>query len=659
MPAGSADLNPLQLLPLQRRRGIWALPALASVLFVFAMVLMARHSVNDELDERRRTLISDTLSIEAQLHSRIELERAHLANLASRLDKSRHNSATLAVNPEVIAGFQRLWLSVTWLDRNNRILAQVPDRPLPALGGPQDGEIHTGISSHLDAAYAAPNAEAGKVLNAQPPAAIGHVVVRYSPELLLKSVVPWWIKRKYNIRLVDLSDQIMASVDDRAPGTDHRSDDAYRIELGNDIPGATLVLSSHEPAPTVWSTVPVGLVAGFLLLMAIATWLMRRQVRQVMQAESAWRNEVAWRSAMQDSALVGLRARDADGCLLYVNRTFCDMVGLPPERLIGARPPMPYWPADAREEIALRSQRNLAGHAPREGYEATWCLPDGKPLTVMVFESPLIDASGQQIGWMGSILDISARKELAERERLQRERMAQQARLATFGEIASALAHQLNQPLSAISSYNAGVLETLQRNGYDNALVLQALMRQGEQAHEAGRIIQHMREFLSRRTPRRQPLALGPTLRRVVQLLQPDFERLRIQLDWAQEPDLPEVFADQVLVEQLAINLLRNAADALGSVSGVRRIAIALWQADAQGIAVRVDDNGPGLNGRSIEQLCALFHSTKADGMGLGLSICRSVVEVHNGTMQAGSSALGGASLCFTLPLYQPSLQHA
>jgi two-component system sensor histidine kinase DctS len=416
-----------------------------------------------------------------------------------------------------------------------------------------------------------------------------------------------------------------------------------------------LELTARERTPRLWTPVPLVLMVGFLALMALATVLLRRQVQQVSRAEAAWRTEATWRSAMQDSALVGLRARDAEGTLLYVNRTFCELVGYSAEQLVGRKPPMPYWPPEALEEVMTRSRRNLQGHAPREGFEAVWRHADGRPITVMVYESPLIDAQGRQIGWMGSIIDITAKKQLEERERRQLEALARQARLSSFGEIASALAHQLNQPLAAIASYNAGVLQMLERQGYTDAVVLQALERQGEQTREAGRIVQRMREFLTRRQPRRERLALEATITRVHTLLRHDFLRQGIDLRWREPTGLPAVDADEVLIEQLLINLLRNAADALETRED-RKIEVRADWDGGRFVQVHVEDSGPGLQGRSFEELSTPFHSTKADGLGLGLAICRSVVEAHGGAFDCGVSHLGGARLSFRLPVAADAL---
>jgi two-component system sensor histidine kinase DctS len=318
---------------------------------------------------------------------------------------------------------------------------------------------------------------------------------------------------------------------------------------------------------------------------------------------------------------------------------------------------MPYWPPDAIDGSMSRHLRNMAGGAPREGYEARWVHADGSAVDVMIFEAPLVDAAGRQIGWMGSIVDITARRRADERERRQVELLATQARLTTLGEVASALAHQLNQPLTAIAGYNAGVLRALERSGTAEPVLLDAVRRLGEQAAEAGRIVQRIRGFLSRRAPQRERCEVAEIVQRALTLLRRDLRQQGVEVETAIAAALPAVRADPVLVEQVLINLVRNAADALATVVPARvRISAAPAGATAPAAGVRfvridVEDNGPGLRGRGIEQLSAPFYSTKPEGMGMGLAICRSVVEAHHGALEALASPLGGARLSFSLPV--------
>lgn len=621
------------------RRSLWVVPLVASIAFVTGVLVWAYRTEMDEQTERRSTMIADALSSEAQLRARLDTEMARLEDLGRHLATVPRNAAGLAGDPVVVEGLRGLWLSVTWLDSNNRIVAHVPDQqPLSGLRI-KDLVDGPGVSSHL-------TLQAGGE----------RLIVRYSPALLLRRGIPWWLTRKYDVQLVDASEQVIASVDEVPLRLESDGRLSYMVLVGGNMPGAYLELTSRELPLPLWRTLPLVLIGGFLALMLISTVLLRRQVRQITRAQDAWRTEAAWRQAMGDSALVGLRARDLEGRILYVNRTFCDMVGLPAQVLVGLMPPMPYWPPEVADEMALRNQRNLEGHAPREGYESLWRHQDGRLINVMVFESPLIDARGKQTGWMGSIIDITARKQLEERERHQAEAMAYQSRLTTLGEVASALAHQLNQPLTAIMGYNGGLQRMLGNPGYDVDAVRNALKNQGDQAAEAGRIVRRIREFLTRRGPQREACQLDAIARRAVELVQRDLKTRHIQVRWALAEDLPAVYADPILVEQVLINLVRNAADAIGAAGHGGNVRIASASAGQGFVRLDVEDDGPGLADRTIEQLSAPFYSTKADGMGMGLAICRSVIEVHHGGMDAGKSSLGGARFSFTLPVFDPVL---
>jgi two-component system sensor histidine kinase DctS len=221
-----------------------------------------------------------------------------------------------------------------------------------------------------------------------------------------------------------------------------------------------------------------------------------------------------------------------------------------------------------------------------------------------------------------------------------------------LGEIASTLAHELNQPLTAIAGYGAGVLNSLQRDGRADAVVLRALRRLGEQAAHAGAIVQRIRDFLTRREPELEPCDINAVVRGAVALLRRDLDRARVTVTLRLDLPARTIVVDSVLVEQVVVNLVRNAADALGERAGERRIEVATsLSADARFVRIDVTDNGPGLSGRTIEQLCAPFYSTKPDGMGMGLAICRSIIEAHHGVFDAGEAFGGGARFSLTLPV--------
>jgi two-component system sensor histidine kinase DctS len=587
-----------------------------------------------EREQQRQELISDTLSMEAQVSARVEVEGEHLQDLARLLAERGTRPEAFAALPEVQRGLHRFWISLTWLDAGNRIVAHVPEQlppPDPASLPLPSAERPSGLSAH----QTAPLPTGGKL------------VARYSPTDLLRQTVPWWLARKYDVRVVDSYGGVVASTGD---GPELPGRETYRISMAPLWDDSFLELSARDRITPWFRKIPGATVAGFVALIVFASWMLRRQMQGVLRAERAWRTEVAWRSAMEDSLTVGLRARDLEGRMVYMNRAMADMVGYEPEALLGRLPPMPYWPPDSLEASMMRHRRNLAGQAPREGYETAWIHASGRRVDVMVFEAPLVDAGGRHIGWMGSILDITERKRLEERERRQTESMAHNARLTMLGEVASTLAHELNQPLTAIASYSAGVSNTLQRQPGTEPAVLRALQRLGEQAAHAGRIVQRIREFLTRREPRLESCDLNQAVDSGVALLRRELDRQQVRLELRLDPSLPPVVADSVLMEQVIINLVRNAGDALAARPDERRIEVRSGcSADRRFVRIDVADNGPGLGGRRIEQLCTPFYSTKAEGMGMGLAICRSILEAHQGVFDAGEAPGGGALFSFTL----------
>ena len=629
-----------------RRGAWWWVPLVLSVLFTLAVAVWLQRNDQHDVEERQRQIISDSLSLERQISGRIAEEQLRLDALARDFDPTAPG-ATLAARPGVPEGLQRLWQSLAWVDEQERLHAVVPERADLRDRG-------DGLSAHLTAPLHDP---AGREA--------GHLVVRYAPGVLLRQSVPWWLAREYQVRLVDGFGQVLASYD--SPGPAGTWPDTHRVHIEPALPDTWLELATRDVHRPWWRSLPIVMMGVFLAMVGAATALVRWQMNEVMRTEARVRTEVAWRQAMEDSLTVGLRARDEHGRLVYVNRAFCDLVGYTPEELVGIVPPYPYWPPDSIEESMQRHRRNLAGQAPREGYETRWIHRDGHPVDVMLFEAPLVDAQGEQIGWMGSILDITERKRLEERERRQVEAMAHQGRLTMLGEVASALAHQLNQPLTSITGYAAGVQRLLQREGHADPRVLDAMSRLGQQAEEAGRIVKRIREFLTRRSPQRETVDLRAVVGRAVALQERELRRQHVQVEWRFPPGLPEVDADPVLVEQVVLNLVRNACDEMSGPHAAeaqgrpRRIRLSAATSSAEAgeqappgdgfVRLDVEDSGPGLRGRAVDQLMTPFYSTKPEGMGMGLAICRSIIEAHHGALAAGASSLGGARFSFTLPV--------
>jgi two-component system sensor histidine kinase DctS len=273
---------------------------------------------------------------------------------------------------------------------------------------------------------------------------------------------------------------------------------------------------------------------------------------------------------------------------------------------------------------------------------------------VLVFEAPLVDSRGKQTGWMSSILDITDRKKAEELNRRQREKLEASARLATMGEISSMLAHELNQPLAAIASYTAGALNVLERAGKGVPVEPDALRRALEQARQqaqrAGQIIKSVHEFVKKSEPRRETVAIHSVVEGVRALIELQTRQSYVSLQVQLPPSLPPVLADRLMLEQVLLNLTRNGIEAMAEVPPQRRILRITASSDAAQVSVSVIDHGHGIPQDVAERLFSPFFSTKAEGMGMGLSICRTAIEFHGGTLTHAPNPDGGTIFTFSLP---------
>jgi two-component system sensor histidine kinase DctS len=261
---------------------------------------------------------------------------------------------------------------------------------------------------------------------------------------------------------------------------------------------------------------------------------------------------------------------------------------------------------------------------------------------------------------MSSVLDITDRKRAEELSRRQQEKLETSARLATMGEISSMLAHELNQPLAAISSYTAGALNVLARAAdgatLDAGMLKRALEQANTQARRAGQIIRSVHEFVKKREPRRETVAVQHVVDGIRALIELQARQSYVTLRVECPPDLPPVLADRVLLEQVLLNLTRNAIEAMQAAEPARRIlSITAAEIDAAAadrrVVVSVIDNGHGIAPDVAERLFSPFFSTKAEGMGMGLSICRTAIEFHGGTLSHADNPGGGTVFSFSLQL--------
>ena len=459
-----------------------------------------------------------------------------------------------------------------------------------------------------------------------------------------------------------------------------------------DLPGNTLVLrmESRPATPALFPNVLTALVAAVSLALLAVLFLLARDMRRRLQVEHDLGEALAFRKAMEDSVLTGLRAQDLQGRTTYVNPAFCKMVGVEATELLNQRFPSPYWPTELAGLYQQRQEIRMAGSKlPREGHESVFMRRDGTRFPVLIMEAPLINAVGKHTGWMSAVLDVSEQRRIEELSRASQDRLQATARLVMVGEMASLLSHELNQPLAAISSYATGSLNLLQDemdHGSENesaapapaglvrpplAEDLQRAMRRiAEQAERAGKVIKSVHDFVRRREQVREPVAPQTLLGAIMPLVSllvgaVEFSELAVavvtEIDDACEP----VLCDPIMVEQVLLNLARNGMQAMHGAAALPpengalvscwkvltlRIRPAASNAHSRWVEFVVSDCGEGISEQVAKQLFTPFFTTKEEGMGLGLSLCRTVVEQHGGFLGFEAAQPRGTIFTFTLP---------
>ena len=483
----------------------------------------------------------------------------------------------------------------------------------------------------------------------------GFIVASFTLHAVLDAVLPVGQAQRHELSFIESDGARLVRAG--AP----RGQGIYRAERIIDLPGRSLQLRVDSVAgrPSLIPNLAVALVLGLSLALFGVVMLLAWDVRRRARAEQALAESLAFRKAMEDSLLTGLRARDLRGQITYANPAFCAMVGYTVEELPRLDPP-PYWPPELADDYARRQTTRLSMRpgeqsATREGFETVFVRRSGERFPVMLYEAPLVDGQGRHTGWMSAVLDVSEQRRVEELSRQQQERLQASARLATMGEMASLLSHELNQPLSAIASYATGSLNLVESPDADTLpLLRQALERIAEQAERAGRVIKSIHNFVRRREQHHESIGAQRLFDAVMPLMRLQARKSGTRIELTVDPELPPVRCDRTMVEQVLLNLARNGIQAMEDVPLERRVLhLGAHRQHERWVAFTVADAGTGIAADVARRLYTPFYTTRSEGLGLGLSLCRTVIEQHGGALDFESpwlpGAEGGCRFRFTL----------
>jgi PAS domain S-box-containing protein len=630
----------------------------------------------------------------------------------------------------------------------------------------------------------------------------GVLLAEYSMEGLLRHAVPEEISGRYAVSLRDAQNNVLAGqatkprprVTEILPWL--RQTNEYEVP----ITPVGYALSLHaQTYRTSQGLIGSALFWFVAVLSAMTTWMLIGtwgHTRRRVQAQQALVAETNFRRAMENSILTGMRAMDMKGRITYVNAAFCQMTGWSEEELVGRVPPFPYWPDDDRDMLEEKLQQELNGETTTAGFQVRVKRKDGVVFDARLYVSPLVDARGQQTGWMTSMTDITepnrvreqlsashdrfttvlealdasvsvaplgskellfanklyrqwfgqttlghlhmvtqagqpsastseaaaddasdqddafaglptdgleevkaehaeiyvadldkwlevrsrylnwvdgrlaqmviasditARRQAEEQAQIQAERAQTASRLITMGEMASSVAHELNQPLTAINNYCSGMVSRIQANNLNQDDLLKALEKTAHQAQRAGQIIQRIRSFVKRSEPNRTPSDVNAMVAEAVELAGFEMRRRQVRLSQFVAARLPLLNVDPILIEQVLVNLLRNAAESIDQAQrdlnrrDVELCVVPRTEEGAPVVEFSVTDTGRGLPPEVVDRLFEAFFSTKSEGMGIGLNLCRSIVESHQGRLRAenlyNGEEVAGCRFSFWIPV--------
>lgn len=598
--------------------------------------------------------------------------------------------------------------------------------------------------------------------------------------------IPHDVASRYAIALYDTKNHLLAGSAITSVHSPHVH--TMHMDLSNE---RILILGQVYPTARggmfhnglFWLVVTLTILTAWML---IANW---QHTRRRMQTQQVLEQETAFRRAMENSMLTGMRAMDFQGRITYVNPAFCQMTGWSEEELVGALPPFPYWPERDKDRLHQLLTDELNGMTNPSGIQVQVKRKNGALFDSRLYVSPLVDATGKQTGWMTSMTDITepnrvrdqlaashqrfttvlealdasisvaplggneilfanklyrqwfgaevnghlqllvqagsvhdeahdhvdflaglplanlsdsdgggdteifipalskwlevrsrylswvdgrlaqmviatditARRLSEEQAAIQAERAQTASRLITMGEMASSVAHELNQPLTAINNYCNGMVSRIRADQITQEDLLNALEKTARQAQRAGQIIHRIRTFVKRSEPNRTPSEVTVIVNEAIELAEIEMRRFNVRFSHYVAARLPLLMVDPILIEQVLINLLRNAAQSIHMAHRPRsdrniELRVVPKMVDGKStIEFTVQDSGQGLSSEVQERLYEAFYSTKADGMGIGLSLCRSIIESHRGRMNAenlyNGTDISGCRFSFWIPV--------
>ena len=799
--------------PYRQDRFATLAPLAAVLLFLAAIVSVFTYLRLEEIEREKDALRSDVEYAQQRLRMRLMERQEQFMRMAREMSSGDMDLKEFQLRSETLISQYPELYSINWVDDKKFVRSSLISPALPLNWDHQEGALlqppealqNFNLAQSLEQpvySQRSLGADSSAPLELHIPLRrrnlfLGTLMVEYSVDGLLRYGVPAEVSARYAFTLHSADGIQLAGsrLPSRNPAASLLpwSPNANIFEVPVSPVGTGLLLRARAYRTSLgvigsgmfW--VVVGL-SGITAWMLIGNW---RHTRRRLQAQQALVVETNFRRAMENSMPTGMRALDLQGRITYVNAAFCQMTGWSESELVGVTAPFPYWPQEDREYLTVRLEDELKGRISPGGFQIRVKRKNNSIFDARIYISPLIDARGQQTGWMTSMTDITepnrireqlsesyerfttvlealdssvsvvplgtdellfankmyrlwfndqteghkklaakkadqphltlldaqdhvdnmagmpissmteadsenaeiymeelnkwlevrsryltwvdgrlaqmiigtditTRRSAEEEAAAQAERAQNASRLITMGEMASSVAHELNQPLTAINNYCTGMLSRIRSGNINPDDLIGALDKTARQAQRAGQIIQRIRAFVKRSQPNRTLTEVSTMVEEAMELMGIELRRHNVRLNTS-FARVPRLMVDPILIEQVLVNLIKNAAESIVHAQrplDQRRIELRVFPGLAEGQAVvefEVQDSGTGISDEVQEKLFDAFHTTKVNGLGIGLNLCRSIVESHRGRMKAenlyNETEIKGSRFSFWIPV--------
>ncbi len=771
--------------PPPKQTRLWLAPYVAIGIFALAMLVLTGLLQWRELDTARSALEGDMHWAERTIENRLRGHLDFLAELGREQEFKQLTYESFQVRAARYVRDTPEIQAIIWVDTDGKVDWVAPNEATAVFVGEQlASERLTALQEALRVRHEVVSADYRDATQRpthdivfpvqRGSADLGAFIAIQSLETLLRATLPTVFTTRYSLSVVDTQNREVYSNSSIRP-TDRQISGQINLELPNNRLGLNIV--AYRSGGAWLPFVPAALILVLTLIATVTLIQLRRHAKLRAATEEELRAAYAFRQAMSQSLITGMRAIDLEGRITFVNAAFCRMTGFNESELVGIKPPYPYWPPEEFDHLQHNIDTALAGNAPAAGFEMRIMRRSGERFDVRLYFSPLIDTHGAQIGWIASMnditepkrvrveleraherfvtvingldaavhvadvntgeilfanrafqnifgfdcvgrdselisaacrpaqeslvrdpqhispdelpcdlfdgeiqhilsghwyhlherairwvdgrtvrvqisTDITDKKHIEEVSLQQQKRLEQTSRLITMGEMASSLAHELNQPLSAIANYCAGCVKRMQAGNYKLDDLLAAMQKASDQAERAGKIIRRMRDMVKKGEPNRQPIALAELVDETRAFADIEAQRTGTQIIVDLPENLPKILVDRIMIEQVLLNLVKNAIEAMTNVPLERRqLTLQATVVDDRMLEVTVADQGHGLSEEDIEKIFAPFYTTKPEGMGIGLAICRSIIEFHQGRLWVEPRREGGSLFHFTVPI--------